>query len=116
MQVAASFSKRIVVTSGGGSAACDLPHAPNPPRPAALANAALVRNRRRLSNCMEHLPPNGWITMSLARWPFCAVRVEVVGRAGVSPGLVMMISRCRFAVEPIGAQRRTGKALLCYFK
>jgi hypothetical protein len=26
---------------------------------------------------MEHLPdPNGWITMSLARWPFRAVRIE----------------------------------------
>jgi len=34
---------------------------------------------------MEHLPdPNGWITMSLARWPFRAVRIELVGRAGVS--------------------------------
>ena len=48
MQVTGSLSKRIVVTSGGGSAACDLPSAPNPPRPAAPANAALVRNRRRV--------------------------------------------------------------------
>jgi hypothetical protein len=57
MQVPASFSKRIVVISGGGSAANDLPQAPNPPRPAAPANAALVRNRRRLCTIgMGNLP------------------------------------------------------------
>jgi hypothetical protein len=37
-----------MVISGGGSAASDLPQAPNPPRPAAPANTAFVRNRRRL--------------------------------------------------------------------
>src|ERR1700747_334715 len=100
MQVAGSFSKRIVVISGGGSAANDLPQAPNPPRPAAPANAAFVRNRRRLWIGIEHLPdPKGWIPVSLARWPIRAVRIEVVGRAGVSPGLPTMIGRSSFAVE-----------------
>ena len=57
MQVTGSFSKRIVVISGGGSAASDLPQMPNPPRPAAPANAALVRNRRRLCTIdMKDLP------------------------------------------------------------
>src|ERR1700758_1627410 len=56
MQVEGSFSKRIVVISGGGFAANALPQAPNPPRPAAPASAALVKNRRRLCMiCMEHL-------------------------------------------------------------
>jgi hypothetical protein len=44
----------------------------------------LVRNRRRLWIGIEHLPdPNRWITMSLARWPIRAVRIEVSARAGV---------------------------------
>jgi hypothetical protein len=69
MQVATSFSRRIVVISGGGSAASALPQAPNPPRHAAPANAALVRNRRRLWMGMEHLPdPNNQLTLSLSRW------------------------------------------------
>jgi hypothetical protein len=33
--------------------------------------------------------------MSLARWPFRAVRIEVVGRAGVSLGLITIIGWCR---------------------
>src|SRR6516165_3807021 len=53
MQVEASFSKRIVVISGGGSAASALPQAPNPPKPATPAKAALVRNRRRVWIGME---------------------------------------------------------------
>src|SRR5689334_22370025 len=117
MQVAVSNSKRIVVVSGDGSAASALPQMPIPLRPAAPVNAALVRNWRRLCIATEHLPdPNGWMTMSLARWPFRAVRIEVVGRASVSPGLVMMIGWCRFAVEGVDTQRRTGKDLFAQFK
>ena len=71
MQVPGSFSKRIVVISGGGSAASALSQTPNPPRPAEPANAALVRNWRRDCIGTATLPgPNGWITMSLARCRF----------------------------------------------
>src|SRR5262249_15713066 len=51
--------------------------------PAAPARAALVRNRRRLWIGMEHLPdPNSWISMSLARWPIRAVRIEASASLG----------------------------------
>src|SRR5215470_3577146 len=83
MQVTESFSRRIVVISGGGSAASALPQTPSPPRPAAPAKVALVRNRRRDWIGMEHLPdPNGRITMSLARWPIRAVRIEASAALG----------------------------------
>src|SRR5262249_18704253 len=57
MQATGSFSKRIVVISGGGSAAIALPQAPNPPMPAAPASAALVRNRRRLCTMANETSP-----------------------------------------------------------
>jgi hypothetical protein len=51
--------------------------------PAAPANAALVRNWRRVRIGMEHLPdPNSWITMFLARWPIRAVRIEASAALG----------------------------------
>src|SRR6516162_9228147 len=66
-QIAGIFAMRMVVVSSAPSAASDLAQAPNPPRPAAPANAALVRNRRRLWIGTEHLPdPDGWITRLLA--------------------------------------------------
>src|SRR5262245_14782117 len=57
MPVMACFWKRPVATSFGGSAARDLPQAPSPPRPTALANAALVRSWCRLYTIgMGNLP------------------------------------------------------------
>src|SRR5215831_14565139 len=70
MQVPGSFSKRIVVISGGGSAASALPQTPNPPRPAAPASAALVRNRRRLCAIgikTSPFSPHGWIAKLVGR-------------------------------------------------
>src|SRR6516162_7734111 len=91
--MAGVFTIRTVVVSSAPSAAKDGAArtrlaAPASARvaltPAAPANAALVRNRRRLWIGIEHLPdPNRWITMSLARWPIRAVRIEVSARAGV---------------------------------
>jgi len=112
--VAGIFVKRTELVSGGPSAASDLPEARNPPRPAAPANAAWARNRRRLWLDIEHLPnPNGWTTMSLARWPIRAVQIGVVGRAGVFPGLIMMIGRCTFAVECRGPSTADPQSCPC---
>src|SRR6516225_8526797 len=119
MQVPVSLSKRIVVISGGGSAASALPQAPNPPRPTAPANAASVKKRRRLCTIgMEHLPdPNGWITMSLARWPIRAVRIKGVSRAGVSPGLVAIYRPVQVrASRDVDAHMLTRKGVLTQFK
>jgi hypothetical protein len=52
--------------------------------------------------------------MSLARWPFRAVRKKVVGRAEMSPGLAVMIGRCSFAVER--RQRPNSKNYLAQYK
>src|SRR6516162_7088184 len=105
--MAGVFTIRTVVVSSAPSAAKDGAArtrlaAPASARvvltPAAPANAALVRNRRRLWIGIEHLPdPNGWITMSLAPAGRFAPSGSSVGRASVSPGLVTIVDRCRFA-------------------